>query len=91
MTFSAATARPIAEMTFEVEGDLELLGVTRPLVLTVMWNKSAAYPFGDRHYAMGISARGSFQRSAYGMDYGVENGWVGDTVELIIEFEARRR
>ena len=91
MTFSAATARPIDEMTFEVEGDLELLGVTRPLVLTVMWNKSAAYPFGDRHYAMGISARGSFQRSAYGMDYGVENGWVGDTVELIIEFEARRR
>ena len=91
MTFSGATARPIDEMTFEVEGQLELLGMTRPLVLTVAWNKSGAYPFGDGQYVMGISARGSFQRSEYGMDYSVVNGWVGDTVELIIEFEARRR
>ena len=90
MTFSGVTARPIDEMTFEVEGELELLGLIRPLSLTVSWNKSGAYPFGDEQYVMGISARGSFQRSSYGMNYGVENGWVGDTVEIIIEFEARR-
>jgi polyisoprenoid-binding protein YceI len=40
---------------------------------------------------MGVSARGSFKRSAYGMRYGVDNGWVGDEVALIIEFEARRK
>ena len=90
MTFSGATARPIDEMTFEVEGELELLGLIRPLNLTVSWNKSGTYPFGDEQYVMGISARGSFQRSSYDMNYGVENGWVGDTVEIIIEFEARR-
>ena len=91
MTFSGATARSIDEMTYEVEGQLELLGVTRPLSLIVTWNKSGPYPFGDGQYVMGISARGSFQRSSHGMNYGVENGWVGDTVEMIIEFEARRR
>jgi polyisoprenoid-binding protein YceI len=40
---------------------------------------------------MGVSARGSFKRSAFGMTYSVDNGWVGDEVELIIEFEARRK
>ena len=42
-------------------------------------------------YVMGVSARGSFQRSAFGMNYSVDNGWVGDEVELIIEFEAQRQ
>jgi hypothetical protein len=25
------------------------------------------------------------------MNYGVDNGWVGDEVEFVIEFEARRQ
>ena len=40
---------------------------------------------------MGVSARGSFKRSSYGMNYAVANGWVGDEVPLIIEFEAIRK
>ena len=47
--------------------------------------------FGRKPYVMGVSARGSFKRSAYGMNYAVANGWVGDTVDLIIEFEAVRQ
>ncbi|MCZ7563835.1 MAG: YceI family protein [Burkholderiales bacterium] len=47
--------------------------------------------FGGKPYVMGVSARGSFKRSAFGMTYGVDNGWVGDEVHLIVEFEARRR
>jgi hypothetical protein len=31
-----------------------------------------------------------FKRSEFGMDYGLAEGWVGDDVEIIIEFEARR-
>jgi len=38
-----------------------------------------------------VSVRGSFRRSAFGMSYSVENGWVGDEIQLIIEFEAQRR
>jgi hypothetical protein len=30
-------------------------------------------------------------RSTYGMNYAVSNGWVGDEVPLIIEFEAVRQ
>jgi hypothetical protein len=30
------------------------------------------------------------RRSDYGMDYAVDNGWVGDEVEIFVEFEARK-
>ncbi len=91
MTFTAATARRVAERTFELTGDLELLGVSRPLTLTASWNKSAAYPIGRNAYVMGVSARGTLRRSDFGMSYAIDNGWVGDEVEIIIEFEARRQ
>ena len=91
MRFTADRARRTGERAFLVEGRLQLLGKTRPVTLRATWNKSAEYPLGDRAYVMGVSLRGSFERSAFGMTYAVANGWVGDEVELIIEFEARRR
>lgn len=91
MTFSAATAKRTGDRTYLIVGQLDLLGVTRPLTLTATWNKSAEYPFDGNPYVMGVSARGTFSRSEHGMTYAVANGWVGNDVELIIEFEARRQ
>jgi polyisoprenoid-binding protein YceI len=96
MIFRAERATPDGDRTYRIEGELELLGTTNPLTLEATWNKSAEYPFGGgvlggKPYVMGVSARGAFQRSTYGMTYSVDNGWVGDTVELIIEFEAIRQ
>lgn len=96
LVFTAAGARRTGDRTFVVSGDLEVLGQKRPVTLEATWNKSAEYPFGGsllggKPYVMGVSARGSFRRSAYGMNYGVDKGWVGDEVELIIEFEAIRQ
>jgi polyisoprenoid-binding protein YceI len=90
MVFTAADAKRTGDRTFEITGQLELLGRTQPLTLNATWNKSGPSPI-DKAYIMGVSARGSFKRSAYGMRYGVDNGWVGDEVALIIEFEARRK
>jgi len=73
-----------------VTGTLELLGRTLPMRLRVTLNKAAVYPFGHQRYTYGFSARGSLLRSAFGMDYGVANGLVGDEVMLIIEAEAPR-
>lgn len=94
MVFTAGSARRTADRQFEITGQLELLGKSQPLTLQATWNKSAESPiggFGRKPYVMGVSARGSFKRSAYGMNYAVSNGWVGDTVDLIIEFEAVRQ
>lgn len=90
MVFTASSAKKTGERSFEIAGQLELLGRSQPLTLTATWNKSGVSPI-DRSYVMGVSARGSFKRSSYGMNYGVSNGWVGDDVPLIIEFEAKRQ
>ena len=94
MVFTADTARRTGERTFEIGGQLQLLGKSQPLTLQATWNKSAESPLGGlgrKPYVMGVSARGSFKRSAFGMNYAVSNGWVGDEVALIIEFEAVRQ
>jgi len=94
MVFTASGAKRSGERNFEITGQLEVLGKTQPLTLQATWNKSAESPIGGigrKPYVMGVSARGSFKRSAYGMNYAVANGWVGDEVELIIEFEAVRQ
>jgi polyisoprenoid-binding protein YceI len=93
MTFTASSAKRTGERTFEIAGSLELLGRSLPLTLQATWNKSGVSPMsvGGKAYVMGVSARGSFKRSAYGMNYAVANGWVGDEVALLIEFEAQRK
>jgi polyisoprenoid-binding protein YceI len=95
MTFTADRARRTGDRTFVLEGRLELLGRANPVTLDATLNKIGEYPFstsffGGKPYVMGVSARGSFKRSAFGITYGLDNSWVGDDVELIIEFEARR-
>lgn len=93
MTFTAATARRSSDRDFVIDGQLELLGRARPISLNATVNKSAEYELGTfrKPWVMGVSVRGSFRRSAFGMSYSVENGWVGDEIQLIIEFEAQRR
>ena len=96
MVYTAAGASSSSDREYQIDGELELLGSKRPVPLQATWNKSGRYPFGggllgQPPYAMGVSIRGSFKRSEFGMTYGVDNGLVGDEVELIIEFEAQRQ
>jgi len=90
MTFTATSAQRTSERAFLVTGELTLLGKRRPLTLDATVNKSEPYPFGDRADVMGVSARGMLKRSEFGMTYGVADNLVGDDVEIVIEFEARR-
>lgn len=91
MVFTARGGQRSGERQYRIDGELELLGRKQPLSLTATWNKSGPSPIVKSAYVMGVSARGSFKRSAFGMDYGVANGWVGDEVQLLIEFEAIRQ
>jgi polyisoprenoid-binding protein YceI len=97
MVFVGRKAEATSERTGKLTGELTLIGKTLPLTLDLTVNKVDTYPFASGglfsrpNYVIGISARGSFKRGAYGISYGVDNGWVGDDVELIIEFEAIRQ
>jgi len=76
-----------------INGNLTLLGITKPLVLTGKINKIGKYPFGGiiKPYVMGISAKGTIKRSDHAMMYAIKDNLVGDEIDLIIEFEARRQ
>jgi polyisoprenoid-binding protein YceI len=93
MTFTAGEARRSGDRNYEITGNLQLLNRTAPMTLQATMNKLATYELGTfrKPYVMGVSARGSFKRSAYGMTYGLDNDWVGDEVQMIIEFEAHRQ
>lgn len=96
MRFTATQYEPTGDDTGRLTGDLELLGETRPVTLDVTINKVGRYPFPlggmfGRPYVLGASMRGSFDRSEFGMTYGLTRDIVGDEVELIIEFEAQRQ
>lgn len=73
-----------------VTGDLTLLGQTRPVDVNVTLNKSADYPIGHKDYTLGITADTTINRSEWGMDYGIEEGLVGDEVRLRFGLEAVR-
>ena len=90
MSFTASGGTPASDTNGTVEGELTLLGQTQPLTLDVTLKKAADYPFGHSRFTLGISARGTVVRSQYGMNYAVDNGFVGDEVQLIIETEAMR-
>ena len=75
----------------ELRGELTMLAITHLINLQVTLNKSERYPFGHRRETLGVSASAGIDRSKWGMDYGVSNDMVGDTVKLRFEFEAVQR
>ena len=91
ITFRGTSAEQTGSRTGRITGDLTIRGITRPVTLDVTWNKSGQYPFGDMHYATGVSARTKIKRSDFGMTYAVQGDLVGDEVDIILEFEGIRQ
>jgi polyisoprenoid-binding protein YceI len=75
----------------KVNGDLEILGVKKPIVLSVAFNGGYLGQAMDPHARIGFSAVGAFNRSDFGMSYGIpaagSNMGVGDMVNVAIEAE----
>jgi polyisoprenoid-binding protein YceI len=91
ITFRGTSAEQTGPRTGRIIGDLSIRGVTKPVSLDVIWNKSGTYPFGDQHEAIGISARTTIKRSDFGMTYALTGDLVGDEIDIILEFEAIRQ
>ncbi len=90
ITFTASGGTPEGQNSGTVTGDLTVLDETRPVTLNVTLNKAAAYPFGHKRLVLGLSLDASINRSDFGMMYAVENGLVGDQVDIRIETEAMK-
>lgn len=84
MTFKSTNVKFAGDNPSEIDGQLTLLGVTKPLALKVdRWvckdNPNSKKPM------CGGNASGSFKRSDFGMKYAVPA--VGDEIKLFIEVE----
>ncbi len=87
MTFVGKTFTKKDDKSGQVTGDLTLLGVTKPVTLDVAFNKAGVRPT-DKADTVGFSARGSLNRSDFGLKTFIP--YIGDKVDLIIETEATR-
>jgi len=88
MTFKSTGVKFNGDNLATIEGNLTLLGVTKPLVLRVDRWKCGAHPINKKEMCGGHAA-GSLKRSDFGMKFGLPVA-VSDEVKLMIGFEAYR-
>jgi len=87
MTYKSTKVNFGAELPASVEGNLTLLGVTRPVTLTFERFKCGQNPFNKKDRCGG-NATAKIKRSDFGMKTAIPA--VGDEVALNIEFEGDR-
>jgi len=91
ITFQSTGVERTGPNTARITGDLTLHGVTRPVALEARFNGGYEGMSVDPNARVGFSARGTFNRSDFGMGYGIppegSNLGVSDAVEVIIETE----
>jgi polyisoprenoid-binding protein YceI len=93
MTFRSTGVRETGSGRFAVDGELSLLGVTRPLTLDVTFDGTATDPWGGDRAA--FTATAELDREDYGITWNqaLEAGGVlvGKKVEIEIEAELVRQ
>ena len=84
ITFASTKIIRTARNVGLVTGDLTMLGVTKPMTMTVTFNDAKMDPYASV-YAVGFSATATIKRSDWGMKTLIPQ--VGDEVILLIEAE----
>ena len=91
ITFKSTKVEVTGANTAKVTGDFNLHGVTKPVVLDVIFNGGYEGHPMDPNARTGFSATGVFKRSDFGIAYGVpapgSTMGVGDEVSVAIETE----
>ena len=85
MSFRSTGAKFSGEDVAEIEGQLTLIGATKPLVFKAERWKCAPHPFSKKEMCGG-NFIGSLKRSDFGMKFGIPA--IGDEIRLTIGFEA---
>lgn len=85
VTYKATVVRFAGDVPTTVEGNLTLLGITRPVTLTIAAFKCGTNPMNKRAMC-GIDATAYLKRSDFGMKYALPGA--GDDLKLTIEAEA---
>lgn len=87
ITFKSSKVVFEGENPRSVEGEITLLGVTKPLTLSVSSFNCRVHPM-TKKYVCGADAGATIKRSEFGMSYAIPA--VSDEVKLLIQVEAIR-
>lgn len=85
MTFKSTGVKFSGDNPAQVDGQLTMIGVSKPITLQMESWRCGAHPVNKREMCGG-SAVGVFKRTEFGMKYGVPA--LGDEIKLWIGFEA---
>ena len=85
VTYKSTALKFDGDKLTAVEGDMTLLGVTKPMKLTISHFKCIMHPMLKREVC-GADAHASFDRSDYGLNYGIPR--FAPEVKLAIQVEA---
>jgi len=86
MTYRATNVRFAGDGPDVIEGELTLLGVTKPVSLKVeRWRCGPDPRTAGKRYQCGGNVTGSFKRSDFGMKFGLPTA-IGDDVKLWMSF-----
>lgn len=85
ITFESTKATWNGDKVASITGNLTILGVSKPVMLTINSVNCGEHPFNKKQVC-GFDAAGSIKRSDFGVNYGIPN--IGETMDLQIEVEA---
>ncbi len=88
ITYKATNIKFEGDEPSLIEGNLTLLGVTRPVTLTITSFKCGTNPMNNKALC-GIDATGQLKRSDFGMKYALPG--VGDDIKLMISAEGYKK
>jgi polyisoprenoid-binding protein YceI len=83
MTFKSTGAKKMGD-NWKVTGEMTMHGVTKPVEVNMEFVGRADVGRGDR---VGFETTFTIKRSDFGMNWGVENGALGDTTKIIVSLE----
>lgn len=87
ITFKSTSVAFNGEAPASIEGNMTLLGVTKPVSLTIYRFKCGSNPFTKKPRCGG-NASGTINRSDFGMKLAIPS--VGDEIKFDIEFEGEK-
>ena len=87
ISFKSNSFRKVGRDEYEVRGDLDIHGVTRPLRVKAFLAGEGTHPSGD--YRIGFQTTFTIMRTDFGMDYFL--GGVSDEVVITVSVQGIRK
>jgi polyisoprenoid-binding protein YceI len=89
MEFTSTRVRMTGKKTADVQGNLTLLGTTKPVVLKVVFNRTAPDQMRNNAVVAGFTGTTTIKRSDFGMKAYLP--YIGDDVKVTVNFEGTQQ